>query len=97
MPGDWLECYAAMRHDFRYRGARVQTTRIDGWGVCEIVVQMCQRCEKERITTMRKRDMVVMDRRYSRVRGFDAEPGEGRLDAADVKREILRRVREDDW
>lgn len=96
MAPSWLECYGGRRHDFVYRGAVVRTETRDGVRV-EVVEQICQRCPKQRVAVYRKSDLATVSVTYTRVRGYDAEPGEGRLEPADVRRELIRRARKDDW
>lgn len=94
MPGDWLECYAARRHDFRWRGATYQVGQwCDCHGRTEKVTRICQRCPKERVDIQDRRTLEVYHREYVRVDGYDAKPGEGRLDGTDVRRELRRRAR----
>lgn len=98
MPGDWLECYGGKRHDFRFRGAKVSKPRTEpGWGRCYEVRQICQRCPKERVSLIQKSTGIAVTRHYTKVAGYDAEPGQGRLDRGDVMAELIRRAREDDW
>jgi hypothetical protein len=94
MPGDWLECYVARRHDFRWRGATYQLgTWCDCHGRAERVVRICQRCPKERIDIQNPKTLEIYHQDYTKVPGFDARPGEGRLDSLEVRRELRKRVR----
>lgn len=95
MPGDWLECYGTV-HDFRWRGATVELVVWEGRRV-ERVTRICQRCPKVRIDYIHRRTLELLGRTYTKVDGYDAKPGEGRIPRPDITRELMRRAREDDW
>jgi hypothetical protein len=95
MPLDWLECYGGRRHDFRWRGAVFQRgVFCDCHARTEQVVQVCQRCPKERKYIIDiKRPYITYHIWYSKVDGYDAKPGDGRLDPEDVRKELVVRAR----
>lgn len=96
MTPEMLECYAS-RHVWTYRGARVSRIVVDGRRAEEIT-QICQRCPKTRVTVLDRRDYSRLRApRYNRVRGYDAEPGQGRIPRRELVGELVRRAREGDW
>lgn len=98
MHPDWLQCYAARRHDFRWRGATVQKGQhCDCHRRTEKVTRICQLCPVERVDIIDPRTLAELHRSYTRVEGYHAKKGESRLDSTDIRRELIRRVRANDW
>lgn len=96
MHPDWLECYGGGRHDIRWRGAVMEKVEWNGRRA-ERWTYVCQRCPVVRVDIVHPRTLELYSRQYPHIEGYHAAPGEGRLPREDVRRELARRARADDW
>lgn len=65
---------------------------VDGeWTDVVQVTRSCSCCKSERVDVYDENILSLLRRSYRRVDGYEAEPGTGRIDRGDVRRELLRR------
>lgn len=90
-----LTCREAGHH-FPWGRDRTKRERlrelVDGeWTDLVQVTRTCSCCKSERVDVYYEHSLKLLRRTYRLVEGYTSEPGNGRVERGDVRRELLRR------